>query len=599
VWRIAIVCGMCLVLTGAAASGAPLSSASGTGSALNHALAPSQSVNRTHGTHVAQVILLGEQAIEPTVDNNSVDTVEAFAFRARRSGTAASIRVYLAARNRATTLFAGVYSSRHGHPQSRLAFGRLRSPKAGAWNSVATSSSKLRSGTTYWLAVLGKGGGTYFRDRNHGLCTGERSSKRKLRSLPRTWPGGPNSHDCLISAYVKGNPRASSPGTSGGGTQVFGTNSPSGTISTPTSTTPTTNPLLSGPCDVTGTGDVSGTTAAFHLCQLPDSTNTGYANAPGYPGSLTAQGLPGCPSPSSIQSNTTYSYCHFTSTVTLRGQSNVTFYGCLFEVPTGSGSHGVDGSGTYITIDYSTFAPAGLPAPTPEIPWADGYQMALYNEGGGIKGLKMEHNNIYGFADAIDTGYSSQTYPQTFEYNYVHDPRDSSPGGDHTDGIGSLDYEPDSYVTLDHNVIVSDWPDTNTNAIAFQACENTNCPYSHFTITNNFLAWGSGSAIPVFIGDQVTIPTDTLFEGNIYSAWYGNSYAPLHGTTFATGPGDCWQKNFWAVPPGSAWGSTSHNGWYWMWQTGGYGHDGDSDTSYVSQTDEPSCTVGQGFVREH
>ena len=93
-----------------------------------------------HGAQVAQVILLGEQALESTVDHNLVGTVEAFAFRARRAGTAASINVYLDARDRATTLFAGLYSSRHGHPQSLLTSGLLRSPKAGAWNSVAVGS---------------------------------------------------------------------------------------------------------------------------------------------------------------------------------------------------------------------------------------------------------------------------------------------------------------------------------------------------------------------------------------------------------------------------------------------------------------------------
>ena len=145
-------------------------------------------LKRKRGSHGAQVILLGDRAVESTVDDNFVGTVEGFAFRARRSGTAASISVYLDTRNRATTVFAGLYSSRHGHPQSLLTSGLLRYPKAGAWNSVAVGSARLRSGTTYWLAVLGKGGAIYFRDRNRRLCTGERSSKRKcarFRDLAR------------------------------------------------------------------------------------------------------------------------------------------------------------------------------------------------------------------------------------------------------------------------------------------------------------------------------------------------------------------------------------------------------------------------------
>ena len=92
------------------------------------------SVKRASGSHAAQVILLGERALGSSVGDNLAGTVEGFAFRARRSGRAASISVYLDARDRATMLFAGLYSSRDGHPGSLLISGSLRSPKAGVWN---------------------------------------------------------------------------------------------------------------------------------------------------------------------------------------------------------------------------------------------------------------------------------------------------------------------------------------------------------------------------------------------------------------------------------------------------------------------------------
>ena len=165
----------------------------------------------------------GQPAIEPAVDHNFVGTVEAFAFRARHSGTAASISVYLDARDRAHTLFAGLYSSRHGRPRTLLTSGLRRSPRAGAWNSVAVRSASVRSGRTYWLVVLGKGGAVYFRDRRS--CSGDRSSKRSTGSLPRTWPHGRNSRVCLISAYAKG-------AKGSGGRKVFGPHAPSGTSGT-------------------------------------------------------------------------------------------------------------------------------------------------------------------------------------------------------------------------------------------------------------------------------------------------------------------------------------------------------------------------------
>ena len=262
--RITIVCGLLLLMTAAGASAAPLISSWSTASSASEpsatirqnlrkkpAVARASSehhgtMNRSRSSHAAPTILLGDQALESTVNENMVGTIEAFAFRARRSGTAVSINVYLAARDRAITLFAGLYSSSHGQPRSLLTSGSLRSPRAGAWNSVAVRSASLRSGKTYWLGVLGQGGAIYFRDRNGGLCTGERSSKRELRSLPGTWPAGPQSHVCLISAYVNG--------SSSAGTKVFGTNAPSRTTGTATGSAAPTSPAGSAPTTTAAPG---------------------------------------------------------------------------------------------------------------------------------------------------------------------------------------------------------------------------------------------------------------------------------------------------------------------------------------------------------
>ena len=54
-----------------------------------------------------------------------------------------------------------------------------------------------------------------------GSCTGREVVQAQLRSLPRTWPAGPKSHVCQISAYVKGTPPPHRRGT-----KVFGTNAP-------------------------------------------------------------------------------------------------------------------------------------------------------------------------------------------------------------------------------------------------------------------------------------------------------------------------------------------------------------------------------------
>ena len=114
----------------------------------------------------------------------------------------------------------------------------------------------------------------------------------KMRSLPRTWPAGPNSHVCLISAYVKGIGRVSSTTATGGGTPVFGTHAPTGPITPVSGTTTYDHPPSATPgvfCNVSAA--YTNLTTGPHLCGWPDSTNTGYENAPGYPGSLTARVL--------------------------------------------------------------------------------------------------------------------------------------------------------------------------------------------------------------------------------------------------------------------------------------------------------------------
>ena len=302
--RIAILCVLCLLITGAAASGAPLISSWSTDSSANKTSATSRvhlrrkpaaghsgseqshvhrgTARRSHGSGGAPVILLGEQALEPTISDNLVGTVDAFAFRAHRSGTAASISVYLVRRTRATTLFAGLYSSSHGRPHSLMTSGLLQSPKAGAWNSVAVRSARLQSGKRYWLAVLGTGGAIDFRDRDGGLCTGERSSKRRLRSLPGTWPAGSQSRVCGISAYVKG--------LSNGGTTVFGTNAPTGTTGTASGTTasPTnTAPPTSGtdvtlPPLATGGPTISGSPVVGQTLTTSDGSWTDSPTSYGY-----------------------------------------------------------------------------------------------------------------------------------------------------------------------------------------------------------------------------------------------------------------------------------------------------------------------------
>jgi hypothetical protein len=241
--RLVILCSLCLLMLGTTASGSirrstitdsAASDASVTAPAAKrlpqkarlarsgeHGRVTGATRKRTRRPRVP-VVLFGETAVEPQFGRARAGTVEAFAFRARRSGTVGSIHVYIGRRTRATSLFVGLYSNRHGHPETLLTSGSRPSPKTGRWTSVAVATTGVRSGATYWLAILGKRGVIYFRDRYGPSCSGKTSSKRRSRSLPGRWPAGTSSHSCLISAYVKGTPN-----TGGGGSSAGGTSSPS------------------------------------------------------------------------------------------------------------------------------------------------------------------------------------------------------------------------------------------------------------------------------------------------------------------------------------------------------------------------------------
>src|SRR5579875_1325177 len=179
----------------------------------------------------ADPVLFGDQSVEQSVDSNAAGSAEAFPFTSQTSGTAQSIEVYVDSHNAAQTLVVGIYASSGGQPGARLTSGSLSSPRAGAWNTVPVASASVLAGRTYWIALLGKGGTLYFRDRASGPCDSQNSSQTSLRSLPSTWSPGPSWNTCPTSAYVSGTlasatapppPQPGSPGPTISGTAQQG-----------------------------------------------------------------------------------------------------------------------------------------------------------------------------------------------------------------------------------------------------------------------------------------------------------------------------------------------------------------------------------------
>jgi hypothetical protein len=148
--------------------------------------------------------LLGVQTVAPVADNNRAGTAEAFPFRATRAGSVTSLTVYVDRRNRARRLLVALYSSVRGRPSVRLAAGSMRSPRAGAWNAVKVKSRRVRLRHTYWIAILGRGGTFYFRDRSAKGCISVSSRSAALRSLPSRWASGRRWHSCPLSARANG-----------------------------------------------------------------------------------------------------------------------------------------------------------------------------------------------------------------------------------------------------------------------------------------------------------------------------------------------------------------------------------------------------------
>ena len=353
-----------------------------------------------------------------------------------------------------------------------------------------------------------------------------------------------------------------------GSKATSGTQSVAPTVTTTYSITCTgaggTSPAASATVTVSGGGggEADGIPAGF-----PNSTNTGYRNAPGYPGSLHS-----CSGP--IQSNTTYSFCDFNGGVSVGTRdnpvSNVTFYGSRFH-GAGESLDVVALYGDNITIDYSSIEPA---VAAPPVSHTQGYYIGIAADGSyytNVKQLTVTHSDIWGFSGGIATNGSTQAKPHVFRDNWVHDSR-ADGGVDHTDGIGETSgFGNSAYVVLDHNSIVAVG---NTNGLAYQAGT-----YSNFTITNNYF---SGFGYTVNLGNGMNNSSNFLFSANTFGTNLKPVWGPLYG--WNNGSGNVWKCNKWHVVPGSYYTPTSDDGKFWT-------PNGVSATDYNGNT---SCSGGGG-----
>jgi hypothetical protein len=274
--------------------------------------------------------------------------------------------------------------------------------------------------------------------------------------------------------------------------------------------------------------------------QQPDATNTGYRNAPDYPGELTRF-------TGTIQSGQTYRFHDFPSGLRVpAGVHNVTFYGCRF-ASNAIADANVAVYGDNITFDYSTFEPSRVAAPPTA--YTQGYQYGIDQRSRGQ--ITVDHSDFWGWGNAIQFGFSSEAKPFVVRNSWFHDARDDG-GIDHTDAILES-YGGQSFMVFDNNTIVARG---NTNGLALQNGNGTG--YKNVTITNNYFS-GFGYTVNVcghFQGCSNITFTDNTFGTDVRPVW-----GPLYG--WQDGNGNIWRRNRWRVVPNGYSRNSADDGKYW------------------------------------
>ena len=226
----------------------------------------------------------------------------------------------------------------------------------------------------------------------------------------------------------------------------------------------------------------------------------------------------------------------------------------------GSVAATVSDYGKDITFSYSTFEPNTRPGGSePRSPYArpiphgQGYELGINQENAGA--FSVDHSDFWGFANAIQFGWSTQASPVVVNNSWFHNTRDGA-GVDHTDGIADH-YGGVSYVVIHHNTIVGDG---DTNALALQGSSK----YSHITITGNYF---SGYGEMVNSGSDM-LNTHMTFTGNVWGSDFKPTWSPLYGNNMYTAPGlhNVWKNNTLYVRPGTTWMAKGNSGMYW-WPT--------------------------------
>lgn len=158
----------------------------------------------------AGAVIFGDTDVLAYQDNHNKGTANAAPYSASRDGTVRSISFYIEDLDVAT-LQVGIYDDVSGHPGRLLTQGTLDhlTPFYAAWYSTAAPPIAVKSGTTYWIAVLapvdGAADATFnIRYINDGTIPGitEHSQQMDLTALPASWSTGMTYGNTTVSSYA-------------------------------------------------------------------------------------------------------------------------------------------------------------------------------------------------------------------------------------------------------------------------------------------------------------------------------------------------------------------------------------------------------------
>jgi hypothetical protein len=152
----------------------------------------------------SSILLVGNNTIEGTVDENPGGTAEAFTYTAGAGGTVDTLFVYIDGANTATQVVLGLYSNGANDTVGfLLTQATITNPIKGAWNAAPVPPVSVTGGATYWIALLGPTGtGTVqFRDKPTA-GTSQTSKQTDLTTLPGVWVAGATFPTSALSAYA-------------------------------------------------------------------------------------------------------------------------------------------------------------------------------------------------------------------------------------------------------------------------------------------------------------------------------------------------------------------------------------------------------------